>query len=198
VTNTHDAYDPDARLDQVAGLPVAHCAMLNNPTLFARDATLYLVVECLAFVGQVADYANTSTQVFATVPSGAPSTWTWRHAGELADHAIATELGGDTILQPDVSLGADGALVALVTPAHVDAASPVGTTGDGCVALELESIDPPQLARDCGGSLVVRKRVTGLGVGACTHDRASTTGIVATSQGATGGNWAIRASGLHP
>jgi hypothetical protein len=198
VTNTHAAYAVDARLDQVAGLPVPHCAMLNNPTLFARDATLYLIVECLAFVGQDADYANTSTQVFATTPAGAPSSWAWRHAGELADHAIATELGGDTILQPDVSLGADGELVALITPAHVDAASPVGTTGDGCVALELESLDPPRLARDCDGGLVIRKRVTGLGVGACTHDRDAVTGIVATSQGATGGNWAIRASDLHP
>jgi hypothetical protein len=198
VTHTHSAYAPNVRLDQLAGLPVPQCAMLNNPTLFVQDPTLYLIVECLAFIGSTPDYANTSTQVFATIPSGAAPTWTWRHAGELADNAIAAELGNDTIRQPDVSLAADGALVALITPAHIDANSPTGTTGDGCVALELESIDPPQLARDCDGNLVVRKHVTGLGVGACTHDRTSVTGILAVSQGASGGNWQIRASGLDP
>jgi hypothetical protein len=198
VTNTHSAYAPHARLDQIAGLPVPHCAMLNNPTLFAQGSTLYLIVECLAFVGQAPDYVNTSTQVFATVPTGAPSTWTWRHAGELADHAIATELGNDTIRQPDVSLAADGTPVALITPAHIDANSPTGTTGDGCVAIRLESIDPPRRARDCRGELVVRERVTGTGIGACTHDRASATGIIATSQGPAGGNWQLRASGLDP
>ncbi|MGQ0585659.1 MAG: hypothetical protein ACT4PK_00445 [Gammaproteobacteria bacterium] len=198
VTGTHGAYQPNVRMDQLAGLPLQHCAMLNNPTLYAQDQTLYLIVECLAFVGTTADYANTTTQVFATNPAGAAPTWTWRHVGKLGDVQLAAELNNDTILQPDVSRAADGALVWLVTPAHVDANSPVGTVGDGCVALELESIDPPALARDCRGDPVVRARITGLGVGACTHDRLSATGIIATSQGATGGNWAIRASGVGP
>lgn len=70
--------------------------------------------------------------------------------------------------------------------------------GDGCVAIELASIDPPALKRDCTGNLAIRRRVTGTGVGACTHDRGSVTGIVATSQGPASGNWMIRASGLRP
>jgi hypothetical protein len=45
---------------------------------------------------------------------------------------------------------------------------------------------------------VIRRRVTGTGVGACTHDRNSVAGIVVTSQGPTGGNWIIHASGLRP
>lgn len=198
VTGTHAAYSPNVRLDQLAGKPVQHCAMVNNPALFAQDQTLYLIVECLAFVGTTPDYVNTTTQVFATNPSGAPQTWTWRHAGQLGDHALATELGNDTILQPDVSLAADGTPVWLVTPAHIDASVQVGTVGDGCVALELDSIDPPRLARDCNGELVVRERITGTGVGACTHDRGSATGIIATSHGAAGGNWQIRASDRQP
>lgn len=198
VTNTAAAYAPNVRLDQLAGLPVQHCAMLNNPTLFTRNQTLYLIVECLAFVGTTPDYANTSMQVFATDPSGPPASWTWRHAGKLADHALATELGNDTILQPDVSLAADGTPIALITPAHIDTKFQVGTVGDGCVAIELASIDPPALARDCAGNVVIRRRVTGTGVGACTHDRNSATGIVATSQGPSGGNWMIHASELRP
>jgi hypothetical protein len=198
VSATAAAYQPNVRLDQLAGLPIQHCAMLNNPTLFTRNQTLYLVVECLAFVGTTPDYPNTSTQVFATDPSGPPASWTWRYAGKLADHSIATQLGNDTILQPDVSLAADGTAIALFTPAHIDTSFQVGTVGDGCVAIELASIDPPVLKRDCAGNLVIRRRVTGTGVGACTHDRNAVTGIVATSQGPAGGNWMIRASGLRP
>ena len=200
VTNTHAAYGVDVRLDQLAGIPVAQCAMLNNPTLYAQGTTLYLIVECLAFFPGTPDpdYTNTTTQVFATVPSGLPTTWTWRHAGELADDAIATELGTDPIRQPDVSRAADGTLIALLTPAHIDAGSPTGTTGDGCVALELDSIDPPRLARDCNGDLVIRERVSGAVVGACTHHALSATGIVGHSEAATHGNWQIPVSDLHP
>jgi hypothetical protein len=198
VTNTHAAYAPNVRLDQLAGLPVQHCAILNNPTLFVQGTTLYLIVECLAFVGPIPDYANTTTQVFATSPVGAPTSWTWRYAGKLGDAQLAADLGNDTIRQPDVSLAGDGTPIALITPAHVDAASPTGTVGDGCVALELDSIDPPVLARDCSGNPIVRARITGAGVGACTHDPASLSGIIATSQGAAGGDWALRASGVEP
>jgi hypothetical protein len=198
VSGTASAYRPDVRLDQLAGVPLQHCAMLNNPTLFAKDGTLYLIVECLAFVGTTLDFAQSTTRVFATAPAGPPSTWTWRHAGVLADHGLARELGGDTIQQPDVSLAADGRPIAIVTPAHADAAVAVGTVGDGCVALELGSIDPPALARNCSGGVVVRARIQGSGVGACTHDPRSATGIVATSQGAGGGTFMIRASGARP
>jgi len=198
VSTTAAAYAPNVRLDQLAGLPIQYCAMLNNPTLYAQSPTLYLVVECLAFVGPIPDYANTTTQVFATDPVGAPTSWTWRYAGKLGDAQLAADLGNDTIRQPDVSLADDGSLIALITPAHIDAASPTGTVGDGCVALELDSIDPPALARDCGGNPIVRARITGAGVGACTHDARAATGIIATSQGASGGNWALRASGVEP
>lgn len=198
VSGTASVYRPGVRLDQLAGVPLAHCAMLNNPTLFAKDGTLYLVVECLAFVGTTLDLAQSTTRVFATVPGGPPSSWTWRHAGVLADHNLARELGDDTIQQPDVSLAADGRLIAIVTPAHADAAVAVGTVGDGCVALELLSIDPPALARDCSGRAVVRGRIAGSAVGACTHDRRSATGIVATSQAVGGGSWMIHATGARP
>ncbi len=196
VSGTAAVYQPDVRLDQLAGLPLTHCAMLNNPTLFTKDGTLYLIVECLAFVGTTLDFVNTTTQVFATTPAGPPRTWTWRHAGVLADHRLAQELGDDTIQQPDVSLAADGRPIVMVTPARADATVQVGTVGDGCVALELQSIDPPALARDCSGRVVVRARINGSAVGACTHDARSTSGIIATTQDA--GGWMIRASGVRP
>ncbi|MFY9328883.1 MAG: hypothetical protein WAO76_12850 [Georgfuchsia sp.] len=198
VSTTAPAYHPAVLLDQLAGLSIQHCGMLNNPTLFTQNDTLYLVVECLAFVGTTLDFANSSTRVFATLPNGAPSSWSWRYVGLLADHQLAVELSDDTIQQPDVSLAADGTPIVLLTRAHADPAVQIGTAGDGCLALELKSIDPPVLARDSFGKVVVRAEIRGTRLGACSHDPASVTGIVAHSQDASGGNWVIRSSGLRP
>jgi hypothetical protein len=164
--------------------------------LFASNDTLYLIVECLAFNGTAANLAGSSTQVFATTPNGVPTSWTWRYAGKLADHALAVELSADTVQQPDVSLAADGKLIGLFTPAHADATA--GTLPDGCTALQLSSIDPPVLARDSAGHVIVQARIDGSGVGACTHDPRSATGVIATTQDAGGGNWVVRASGISP
>ena len=197
VSATDIVYRPDVRLDELAGLPLTRCAMLNNPALFAADGTLYLVVECLAFVGTTLDFQNTTTQVCATTPTGAPSTWTWRHAGMLADHTLALELGADTIQQPEMSRAADGTPLVILTPANDDDAVAVGTTAEGCVALELVSLEPPRLRRDCDGRAVVRTLITGTGIGACTHDSESLTGIITTSK-IGDGSWTIHASDTRP
>ena len=73
----------------------------------------------------------------------------------------------------------------------------VGTTGKGCVALEIETLEPPTLRRDCEGRTASRASITGAGIGACTHDPVSLTGIIATSKFGDG-NWTIHASGLRP
>lgn len=78
VSTTASVYNPAVQLDRLAGLPIQHCAMLNNPALFARHETLYLVVECLAFVRTTLDFKHSSIQVFATRPEGPPAQWTWR------------------------------------------------------------------------------------------------------------------------
>ena len=200
VSTTAAVYQPRASLDQLAGLPIQHCAMLNNPTLYAdADAgTLYLIVECLAFVGQAIDHANSSVQVFATTPTGAPTTWTWRHAGELVDHALAAQLGADTIQQPDVSLASDGTPILVITPAHDDAATTVGTVGDGCVAIELDAIDPPAVRRDCAGNAVVRARIEGASMAACSHAAASISGIVGHSHAGDADDFSIHRTGVRP
>jgi len=66
VSTTASVYHPAVRLDQLAGLPIQDCALLNNPTLFVRGDNLYLIVECLAFDGPEPDFQSSSTQVFAT------------------------------------------------------------------------------------------------------------------------------------
>lgn len=198
VSTTASVYKPAVQLDRLAGLPIQHCAMLNNPALFARHETLYLVVECLAFVRTTLDFKHSSIQVFATRPEGPPAQWTWRHVGRLAGHELAEELDADTIQQPEIARGADGRMLALFTPAHKDPAIKVGTVGEGCLALEMESMDPPTLARDESGHVIVRAAVRGTHVASCTYDRTSATGIVAVSTGPRNGNWTLRASKLRP
>lgn len=198
VSTTAPVYKPFVQLDRLAGLPIQHCAMLNNPALFARDDTLYLVVECLAFVRTTLDLEHSSVQIFATRPQGPPTGWTWRHAGKLAGYELAEELGAGTIQQPEITLAADGRMLALFALAHKDPAIPIGTVGDGCVALEMRSIEPPALARDARGHVVVRATVRGGHVASCTYDPMSATGIVATSTDPRNGNWTLRASKLRP
>ncbi len=198
VSTTASVYKPHVRLDVLAGVPIQHCALVVDPTLFSQKGTLYLIVECKAFIGTTLDHKNSTIRVFATTPAGAPSTWTWRHAGVLADHALAVQLGSETIQQPDVSLGADGTPLLVVTPAHTDVNVPVGTVGDGCVAIELESIDPPKLKRDCAGRAVVRASLIGTHVKACSHDPRSATGIMAVTEQPKGGDFNLRRSLVRP
>ena len=197
VSTTADAYSPDVALDQLAGLPIWNCAMVNNPALFAQNGSLYLIVECLAFVGTDANYNNTTLQVFGTTPTGDPQNWVWRHVGKLSDHSLAQEMGADTILQPEVTLAADGSLILLVTPAVIDNSLQVGTRGNGCVAIALESIDPPVIRRNSEGQAVVRADILGEGFCACTFDSDSATGILSHVQW-QGHLYSIHATGVTP
>ena len=96
-----------------------------------------------------------------------------------------------------MSRAADGTPLVILTPANDDDAVAVGTTAEGCVALELVSLEPPRLRRDCDGRAVVRTLITGTGIGACTHDSESLTGIITTSK-IGDGSWTIHASDTRP
>jgi hypothetical protein len=93
------------------------------------------------------------------------------YVGVLADQALAREMGGERLTSATISRAADGALLFMSTPRT----GPGGILGNGCVAIELASLDPPAVRRGAGGSLVVRARQTatadaGWHTGACTHD----------------------------
>ena len=197
VSTTSDSYDPDVLLDQLAGLPIQHCAMINNPALFAQNGSLYLIVECLAFVGTAPDYDHSTIQVFGTTPTGDPRSWLWRHVGMLSDHSLALELDADTVLQPEVTLAADGTPLLIITPAVIDTSVQVGTHGRGCVAIALDSIDPPLIARDTQGRLIVKALINGDGFSACTYDNAAITGVLTHVQW-QGHAYTIHKTGLKP
>ncbi len=165
---------------------LAHCDLFNEPALIVRGGTLYLLAQCLSYNGLTYDPSSDFYAVFATQPSGAPATWTWRYAGAFGTHADAEALDGHTYwVQLDIATALDGTLLAIVTPSEFDTADVVDIHF-GCRAIELAALDPPVLARDATGAPVLRASVTasdlaqpdGYGPGACSYDPSSTTGIL--------------------
>jgi hypothetical protein len=97
-----------------------------------------------------------------------------------------------------VARAADGTPILVVTPANDDAGTMVGTVGNGCVAVELASIDPPALRRDCAGNAIVRARVDGGTMAACSHAAASITGLVGHAHAGDADDFSIHRTGVRP
>jgi hypothetical protein len=175
-TGTTDAaYKPHVRLTTLAD-ELRDCGMWNNPAVAVESDFLYVIPECLVLDGKRVSDARSRMVVFRTMPTGAPASWQWKYVGVLADSALARALGGQRVVSPNVSRGADGARLLLLTPQD-------GGVGQGCVVLLLDSLDPPRIRRDAGGRPAVlarqtARRVRGWHTGACTYDGASETGLV--------------------
>lgn len=193
----------DLDLSTLAAEPGA-CDVWTEPSLYAESSWLYLVAQCVVvdergrrrpreeFVG-----------LFATSGRGPVRFLDWRWVGKLTGPADARRLGGDVLTQPDLVRSRDGSLLLLVTPKRLGAA----VEHRGCRALELESLEPPRLARLPFGRPVVRADIrssdsNGLGPGLCAYDPASATGIlfVRTEVDLTRPDIVFRlhATGVHP
>jgi hypothetical protein len=119
----------------------------------------------------------------------------------IAENTLAAELGGQALVDPDISIASDGSLIALFSPAIPDPAKPFGALTLGCDALELVTLDPPVVKRDCAGHVVIRAKVTSplMNAGSCTQDAASKTGILMHSNiGTASGAFLLNATGLKP
>lgn len=197
VRTTASAYGPTARLDALSP-SLAGCAFWNNPSLALEGGRLFVLTECMEFDGSTVSDARSRVVVFSTVPTGPPAGWVWRYDGVLADRAVAEELGGARVVSPDVS-GATGGRRMLLLSLH----SGAGLVNQGCVGVELTSLSPPTLART-NGRLRVLARVTNQAdpawyTGACSHQSASSTGIVAAAAvNSNGLQSELRATGLRP
>jgi hypothetical protein len=196
---TAAVYAPHVRANQLS-LTLATCGFFNNPAVFFEAGRLYLVAECLEFdSGQVSE-ARSRMVVLRTRPTGAPPTWGWEYVGVLAERALARELGGERLVSATITRAGDGTLLFLATPM----AGSAGIPGQGCVAIELASIDPPAVRRNASGGVIVRARQTaaadaGWHTGACTHDPRSATGIVSVAATTAKGLQAeLLATGLRP
>ena len=105
-------------------------------------------------------------------------------------------------MQTDLATGHDGMLLALFSPS---APGEKLATHFGCRAVEVASLEPPQLARDAAGRLRVRASVTASdlapeGPGACGYDAASATGLVIVRRELDPGRLivSLRSTGLRP
>lgn len=203
---TADGWDVDTDLSKLAAA-VRDCGLWNEPALYFENSTLYLALRCMVFDGRSGKNPNeeaSSLVVFATHPSGDVRQWKWRYVGKLAGSAEAKDLGGEGLTQVDLARGADGRLLAIVTP-EKSGASPLDADHQGCRVVEVRSIDPPALARDPSGKLKVRAVITAsdlmpLGPGACAYDPSSATGVLMVRRHKAPGmmTLSMHATGLKP
>jgi hypothetical protein len=195
---TAAAYGPTVNVNALAP-ELGRCGMWNNPAIAFEAGRLHVITECLEFDGKTVSSERSRIVVLSTVPAGKPASWAWRYDGVIADRALAQELGGERLVSPAVMRGRDGALLLMVTPQ-------VGRKpfGEGCTALELESLSPPRVRRDPAGKAIVRARQTADAdetwhTGACTYDPNSASGIVTVAATTSRGLQAeLRATGLRP
>lgn len=198
VRTTAPAYGGHVDLNALAPA-LADCAMWNNPATAVQGARVYVIAECLVFRGRRIDQERSRMIVVSAEPRGAPGQWRWRYDGVLADRALAQALGAERFVSAAIMRGRNGDLLFIATPQ-----SGRGSFGQGCVALALETLDPPRVRRNTDGSPVIVARQTARGdrtwhTGACAYDAASETGIVTVAAATRRGLHAeLRATGLRP
>ena len=193
-----------------------HCSIWNEPALYHDGQELFLALSCMAFNGKTPDLPRSDLVLFATRAEGLPNQWAWRHAGKLAGHEEARDLGGLRLTQVEFAKARDGALLALVTPDTWNEEAQ-DFVHQGCRAVETERLPSGgfRLARRAAGGLKVRASVMAsdagpAGTAACSYDPASETGIVMGKRVKNGSGFnaarhggaelsvTLHATGVHP
>jgi hypothetical protein len=176
----------------------------TEPALYSANGTLYLVLQGLVYSGGQPVASRCRVHVFATQPSGLPSSLRWTYKGLLSGADEATVLGGQILSQVEVARGADGKLLMIATPTDWSS-SAQDYVHKGCAVVELSSIDPPVLARDTSGQLIRRVALTAsdlppLGGAASCYDPASDTGLLYTRRFLTSAEFKVEIwkTGLRP
>jgi len=186
---------------------LAQCGYFNEPSLLFEAGTLYLEGQCEVWDRSGTHLADRDfLAIFATVPQGDVRSWRWRYVGRLADHVDALALGGDELMQTDLTHGRDGSLLAIVSPSHWDAAL-ASDVHHGCRVIEVASLDPPTLRTNRSGAPIVRASITAsdlatYGPAACAYEPASSTGVLFVrrvfSFAPAEMVWSIHRTGLRP
>lgn len=177
---TDPAWKPDIDLSKLDP-ELSACAAWTEPSLFGEAGRLYLVAQCLVLEPETADRDPDSEfiGVFVSDGDGPIRALDWRWLGRLTSSRDARRLGGHVLTQAEVTTARDGTRLLLVTPKNLEPEE----HHLGCLALELESLDPPRLRRRSSGRPLVRVRLdssdsTGLGPGLCSYAPTSSTGIL--------------------
>ncbi len=199
---TADGWGASVNLSEMAP-ELANCSLWTEPALFFEGDTLYLSGVCMVWDTEYHTELG-KVVLFATEPVGAPNSWSWRYVGELAGPDVAAELGGDNLLQTEFARTRDGQLIVFLTPNHYDEQIKL-EVHHGSWVLDVESLDPPVLARNNDGSLKVRAIITAsdldlLGPGACAYEPSLETGVLFVRRDLSAQEkvWSIHATGIHP
>jgi hypothetical protein len=166
---------PEAAPDLASLAPELRGCLFRDAGLLFHRGRLRLAVQCSRFSGSRELYEQSFVAVFSTTAIGAPARWRWRYHGRLAGHADAVALGGDALLQTELTRARDGRLLAVFSPSGDIPTSPLASH-NGCRVVEVASLDRPRLGR-----VVADIRATDLlpvGNGACSYEPASATGVL--------------------
>jgi len=184
--------------------PELRGCVFRDPGLLFERGDLYLAVQCSRFTASGEDFASDFVAVFSTRPAGSVQRWTWRYRGRLAGREDAVALGGDALLQTELTRSRTGRLLAVFSPSG-DAPGAGLAAHFGCRVVEVESLERPRLARKADGSLrvVADVRASDLlpsGPGACSYEPAAQGGIVIVRRMLEGRSVqvSLHRSGLRP
>ena len=183
------------------------CDLWSEPGLFQEGNQLYLIIECIKIdttvIPAVRLYAEEFNAVFVADVSADVTAFNWQWVGNITDSSTAAEFGVNILTQVDIARARDGSLLLIVTPTNEETG--VILEHQGCRIIEIESLNPPQLARYADGSLIVRAEITSSdsdSSGLCGYDPASDTGVILVRTIVDPVTpelfWQMHATGIHP
>src|SRR5262249_52372487 len=131
---------------------------------------------------QMSSYSNNFHAIFAVDnPSADVTTWQWRYVGVLAGPAEHQQLEGHQHWTGiDLVRKSDGTLLTVISPADKTSS---GDIHYGCRVLQTTSLEPPALARDGSGNLIVLAKATASDLPSgpqdrCVYEPSSNTGLL--------------------
>ncbi|NND65082.1 MAG: hypothetical protein HKM24_03860, partial [Gammaproteobacteria bacterium] len=150
---------------------LGNCQTFTEPSLFHRQGETYLAANCLVMKNGQRRVDLERLVLLREQESG------YEFVGDLLTGSDAARFGVERLEQAELTTSKDGDLLLLATPMSG------GANHAGCFVLEVESLDPPRMARHSDGSLKTPVFVTDSGSkekgpGACSYDPNSETGVI--------------------
>lgn len=175
----------------------------NEPSLYFENGKLYLVMVAFNLKNR-ADITRDAVYVYSTNPDGDPESWKWTYNGKLAGLEEAKLLSSERLTQIDVARSDSGKLLLIATPDDWNDEYK-DYNHKGCVALEIVSLEKPELRRTVSGKLAVHAKIEDsqankLGSAACSYDPGYSGGILFTRRNKTASELTaeIWATGVRP
>ncbi len=185
--NTYPQYFPSAVNLGSLDPEVNGCTTFYEPSLIMSGNDLLLYLACTPN-----NVANRFYAVFKTTdPQDHAGNWTWTYIEEgptkFANEKDAVSIGrffsgtSTYVTQMDLAPSKNPGITLAIATAAFDNAN--GKNSNGCVAAEMESLDPPKFVYNAQGQVQVDAWITSpdsqdTGPGSCTYSPYSATGMI--------------------